>query len=148
MTMTDNALVIGASGFLGSHVCKQLVAQGRQVRVMLRPSSGTRALEGLPFEICYGDVHDQPAMTEAMTGCSSVFYGVMDTRAWLRDPAPLYRTNVEGLRNPLAMACSWRNYPLDNRKAREELGWEPRPLEDSIRAAVAFYKAQYRLSRG
>mgnify|MGYP003694614405 CR=1 FL=1 len=36
-----------------------------------------------------------------MAGCDDVFYCVVDTRAWLRDPAPLFRTNVEGLRHVL-----------------------------------------------
>ncbi|EUA43337.1 NAD dependent epimerase/dehydratase family protein [Mycobacterium xenopi 3993] len=33
-----------------------------------------------------------------------MYYCVVDTRAWLRDPAPLFRTNVEGLRNVLDVA--------------------------------------------
>ena len=39
-----------------------------------------------------------------MAGCGDVFYCVVDTRAWLRDPAPLFRTNVEGLRHVLDAA--------------------------------------------
>jgi len=35
-----------------------------------------------------------------------VYYCVVDTRAELRDPAPLFRTNVEGLRNVLEVAAS------------------------------------------
>jgi dihydroflavonol-4-reductase len=41
---------------------------------------------------------------EAMRGCDQVYYCVVDTRAWLQDPAPLFRTNVEGLRNVLDVA--------------------------------------------
>ena len=33
-----------------------------------------------------------------------MYYCVVDTRAWLRDPSPLFRTNVEGLRNVLDVA--------------------------------------------
>jgi dihydroflavonol-4-reductase len=39
-----------------------------------------------------------------MTDCSSVFYCIVDTRAWLRDSAPLYRTNVEGSRLVMEVA--------------------------------------------
>ncbi|MGI9126099.1 MAG: NAD-dependent epimerase/dehydratase family protein, partial [Mycobacterium sp.] len=42
----------------------------------------------------------------AMTGCDDVYYCVVDTRAWLSDPAPLYRTNVDGTRNVLDVACA------------------------------------------
>jgi dihydroflavonol-4-reductase len=39
-----------------------------------------------------------------MTGCDVVYYCVVDARMWLRDPAPLFRTNVEGLRHVLDAA--------------------------------------------
>ena len=45
----------------------------------------------------------EPAMV-CMADCDDVFYCVVDTRAWLRDPAPLFRTNVEGLRHVLDAA--------------------------------------------
>jgi dihydroflavonol-4-reductase len=37
-------LVIGASGFLGSHVTRQLVEQGDTIRVLLRRTSSTVAI--------------------------------------------------------------------------------------------------------
>lgn len=97
-------LVIGASGFLGSHVTRQLVEAGHDVRVMLRGTSDTRGIDDLAVERCYGDVFDDAALAAAMTGCDVVFYCVVDARMWLRQPAPLYRTNVEGLRHVLDAA--------------------------------------------
>lgn len=96
--------MIGASGFLGSHVTRQLVAAGADVRVMLRRTSSTKGIDDLPVERCYGDVFDDPALREAMTGCDVVYYCVVDARMWLRDPAPLFRTNVDGLRHVLDAA--------------------------------------------
>ncbi|REJ68570.1 MAG: NAD-dependent epimerase/dehydratase family protein, partial [Proteobacteria bacterium] len=52
------ALVMGANGFMGSHITRLLVAQGRQVRAMVRPTSDLSALQGLDIEICYGDISD------------------------------------------------------------------------------------------
>ena len=97
-------LVIGASGFLGSHVTRQLVATGADVRVMLRRTSSTMGIDDLPVERCSGDVFDDGALRAAMTGCDVVYYCVVDARMWLRDPAPLFRTNVEGLRHVLDAA--------------------------------------------
>jgi dihydroflavonol-4-reductase len=94
-------LVIGASGFLGSHVTRRLVADGEAVRVMLRMSSSTKAIDDLDVERCYGDVFDDAALRAAMAGCDVVYYCVVDARMWLRDPAPLFRTNVDGLRHVL-----------------------------------------------
>ncbi|OBF18799.1 NAD-dependent epimerase/dehydratase family protein [Mycobacterium kubicae] len=97
-------LVIGASGFLGSHVTRQLVAAGEDVRVMIRKTSSTKGFEDLPVERCYGDIFDDAALRNAMAGCDVVYYCVVDARMWLRDPAPLFATNVEGLRHVLDAA--------------------------------------------
>jgi dihydroflavonol-4-reductase len=99
-------LVIGASGFLGSHVTRELAATGADVRVMLRRSSSTKGIDDLAVERCYGDVFDDDALRAAMSGCDVVYYCVVDARMWLRDPAPLFRTNVEGLRHVLDAALA------------------------------------------
>ena len=97
-------LVLGASGFLGSHVTKKLCAQGRDVRILVRSSSNTAATDHLKLERCCADVLDIDSLRQAFEGCSSVFYCVVDTRAWLQDPAPLYAVNVDGLRNAMDIA--------------------------------------------
>ena len=94
----SKTLVMGASGFLGSHVVQELVAAGRDVRIMVRATSDTRVTDQLDIERVIGDITDREAIATALAGCDSVFYCIVDTRAWLRDPAPLYQTNVEGLR--------------------------------------------------
>ncbi|MEV6335316.1 NAD-dependent epimerase/dehydratase family protein [Nocardia vinacea] len=99
-------LVIGASGFLGSHVTRRLATDGANVRVMLRPTSSTLGIDDLDVERVYGDVFDDTALRSAMKGCDVVYYCVVDARMWLRDPAPLFRTNVEGLRHVLDAAAA------------------------------------------
>lgn len=97
-------LVIGANGFLGSHVTRQLVAAGAEVRAMVRPMANTRGIDDLGITRFHGDVFDTATVREAMDGCDDVYYCVVDTRAWLQDPSQLFRTNVEGLRNVLDVA--------------------------------------------
>jgi dihydroflavonol-4-reductase len=99
-------LVIGASGFVGSHVTRQLVERGDDVRVLLRRTSSTQGIDDLDVERHYGDVFDEDVLRTAMAGCDVVFYCVVDARAWLRDPAPLFATNVEGLRHVLDVAVA------------------------------------------
>ncbi len=99
-------LVAGASGFVGSHTAKQLVAAGRKVRVLLRKTSSTSNLDGLDVEICYGDVLDVDSLRQAMHGCSSVFYCVVDTRSHLTDSTPLFRNNVDGAVNAMEAALA------------------------------------------
>ncbi|MGV0814112.1 NAD-dependent epimerase/dehydratase family protein [Mycolicibacterium boenickei] len=97
-------LVMGASGNVGACVTRQLVERGDDVRVLLRRSSSTKGIDGLDVERCYGDIFDTQAVAAAMTDRDVVFYCVVDTRAHLADPAPLFTTNVEGLRNVLDVA--------------------------------------------
>ncbi len=105
-------LVAGASGFMGSHTAKQLLAQGRQVRILVRKSSNIEALQGLDIDVYYGDVSNPESLRQAMTGCESVFYSVLDPRFWLTDPTPLYRCNVDGLVNAMdaALACNLQKF--------------------------------------
>ncbi|WP_421844877.1 NAD-dependent epimerase/dehydratase family protein [Mycobacterium sp.] len=103
--MSTPKLVVGANGFLGSHVTRQLVAAGAEVRAMVRPTADTRSIDDLDVTRFHGDIFDTETLREAMSGCDDVYYCVVDARAWLRDPAPLFRTNVEGLRNVLDVAA-------------------------------------------
>ncbi|MDF2584238.1 MAG: NAD-dependent dehydratase, partial [Mycobacterium sp.] len=100
------ALVMGASGFLGSHVTRQLVQRGDDVRVLLRRSSDTRGIDDLEVDRRYGGLFDDQALREAMTGCDVIYYCVVDARMWLRDPAALFTTNVDGLRHVLDAASA------------------------------------------
>ena len=102
--MNAPKLVIGANGFLGSHVTRQLVATGADVRVMVREGANTRSIDDLDVTRFHGDVFDTATVRDAMRGCEQVYYCVVDTRAWLQDPAPLFHTNVEGLRSVLDVA--------------------------------------------
>lgn len=99
-------LVVGASGFLGSHLTQNLANSGALVKALIRPTSDKRGIEGCAADICYGDVRDKASLADAMKGCDTVYYCVVDTRAWLRDSTALYETNVEGLRNALDTALS------------------------------------------
>lgn len=69
----DNVCVIGGSGFVGSHLCRQLAARGCRVRVPTRDRERAKALILLPtVEVVEADVHDPAALARAVTGCDAV----------------------------------------------------------------------------
>jgi dihydroflavonol-4-reductase len=97
-------LVTGATGFLGSHVARQLVAAGHSVRVLVRSNSNVQSLDGLAVERVVGDLRDMISLDRAMKGVRRVFHVAADYRLWTQNPAEIYETNVEGTRRLLEVA--------------------------------------------
>jgi dihydroflavonol-4-reductase len=93
------ALVTGASGFVGAAVARALLAAGHQVRVLVRAQSSRRNLAGLAVEPVIGDLADVGALDAALQGCEALFHVAADYRLWAPDPQALYRSNVDGTRN-------------------------------------------------
>ena len=92
------AFVTGATGFLGSHVARVLADQGAHLRLLVRPTSNLKNLEGLKAETATGDLRDAASLEKAMSGCDTVFHVAADYRLWVRDPNEMYRSNVAGTR--------------------------------------------------
>jgi dihydroflavonol-4-reductase len=80
------------------------VAAGATVRVLARPGGDRRALEGARAEISDGDLLDPSSVQRAVAGVQTVYHVAADFRLWTRDPAALYRTNVDGTRTVLEAA--------------------------------------------
>jgi dihydroflavonol-4-reductase len=97
-------LVTGAAGFLGSHVARQLVARGDEVRVLLRASSTNRAIADLSLEYVTGDLRDPASLDRAVKGVKRVFHVAADYRLWAKRSREIYDSNVGGTRNILQAA--------------------------------------------
>jgi dihydroflavonol-4-reductase len=52
----------------------------------------------LKAETAIGDLRDSASLDKAMTGCDAVFHVAADYRLWVRDPAEMYKSNVDGTR--------------------------------------------------
>jgi dihydroflavonol-4-reductase len=98
------AFITGATGFLGTHVARVLAEQGAGLRLLVRPTSNLKNLEGLPAETAMGDLRDAASLEKAISGCEVVFHVAADYRLWVQDPAEMYRSNVEGTRAILEAA--------------------------------------------
>jgi dihydroflavonol-4-reductase len=75
-----------------------LAEQGAELRLLIRSSSNLKNLEGVKAETAIGDLRDPTSIERAMAGCEVVFHVAADYRLWVRDPAEMYRSNVDGTR--------------------------------------------------
>jgi nucleoside-diphosphate-sugar epimerase len=98
-------LVTGATGFLGEHLVRRLLAEGNAVRVLARAPEKARPLVELGAELVAGDVTDADAVREALRGVTTVYH--LAGKLFIPGvPESQYRrTHVEGTRTLLALCC-------------------------------------------
>ncbi len=70
--MDKKILVIGAAGFVGAPVAKQLLADGFAVRVLVRNADKARQLLGDKVEIVTGGFEDRTTLEKALANVSGV----------------------------------------------------------------------------
>lgn len=92
---------------MGAHVVRALLAEGRQVRCLVRRESRRDNLAGLNVEMAVGDVTDTASLNAAMAGVSTLYHCAADYRLWAKDPGELDRVNVGGTEKVLAAAAQF-----------------------------------------
>jgi len=98
------AFVTGATGFIGGNLVRALLADGYQVRALVRAESDPRNVAGLPIELASGDLDDTSRLAEQIAGCDVVFHVAAHYSLWVKDRDAIYRANVTGTKNLLAAA--------------------------------------------
>ncbi len=101
----DTVLVTGATGFIGSHICRLLVEQGYHVRAFHRPTSRMQLLESLPVEQVSGDLTRPDGLAAALAGTDYLIH----TAAVLsgnEKTGQMYTVNVEGTRSLMRAALT------------------------------------------
>ena len=88
--------VTGATGFIGASIVRELLHDGREVRVLVRSTSNLSNLKGLDVEIVTGDLLDADGLCRGLKGCDVLYHAAADYRLWTRNPDEMYRTNVGG----------------------------------------------------
>jgi dihydroflavonol-4-reductase len=97
-------LVIGGTGFIGSHVLERLAETGHRVRCLVRMTSDTRLAERAGAELVPGDVTDRESVRRATEGCDAVINLANIFEFWLRKMSDFRAVNVEGTRNVMEAA--------------------------------------------
>jgi dihydroflavonol-4-reductase len=98
------ALVTGATGFLGASVARELLERGRDVRLLVRPTSDLGNVAGLDAELVVGDLRDAAAVSNAVAGCDEVYHVAAEYTFWSACPTAIYESNVGGTVNVMK-AC-------------------------------------------
>jgi dihydroflavonol-4-reductase len=134
--------ITGATGFVGGHVARALAAQGADLRMLVRKSSDLGTIGGVAGETHVGDLAEPESLRPALAGCDAVVHVAADYRLWVRDPAAMYRANVDGTRELLRLAreagvkrfvytssVATMGFRADSRPTNEE---EPVGLRDMV----------------
>ncbi len=88
--------ITGATGFIGASIVRELLRDGREVRALVRKGSDTSNLAGLDLELWQGDLRDSAGLMQGLKGCDVLYHAAADYRLWTREPAEMYRINVDG----------------------------------------------------
>jgi UDP-glucose 4-epimerase len=93
-------LILGGGGFIGTHLCEALLAQGHIVRILDRPNLArfTPPLHSENVEWFDGDFVNRKDVDNAVSGCDIIYHLVSTTlpRSSNENPAYDVETNVIG----------------------------------------------------
>ncbi|MFO7322949.1 MAG: NAD-dependent epimerase/dehydratase family protein [Chloroflexota bacterium] len=99
-------LVTGATGFVGRHVVRRLLAEGRAVRCLLPASRQQQLPWSQPVEIVTGTVLDDEALFRAVTGAHVIIH--LENAQWWGRPRDLERIELAGTQNLITAARAAR----------------------------------------
>ena len=103
--MSSPVLVTGGTGFIGRAIVERLLANGEHVKALARSETSASVLGELGAEPVSGDVLELAALASAMDGCDLVYHAAGANAFCVRDPSPMFETNVGGSRNVVRAAA-------------------------------------------
>ncbi len=93
------ALVTGANGFVGSHICEALIASGYEVKALVRKTSDLTNIKNLNVKLAYGDLNQPETLPDALQGVDFVINNAGLTKTL--DNSQFIQVNAIGTRNIL-----------------------------------------------
>ncbi|MGI9288082.1 MAG: NAD-dependent epimerase/dehydratase family protein [Pseudomonadales bacterium] len=102
-------LVTGGTGFVGSHVTRQLLGLGHAVQLLVRDEGKARSVYSQAgtsmLSLKRGDVTDAASVRSAIVGCDAVVHAAAATPIKGDDTAVLFKTNVDGVKHVIGTAA-------------------------------------------
>jgi dihydroflavonol-4-reductase len=94
-------LVTGGGGFIGSHLVRQLVEVGEEVRVLEERGAEVRHLPLDAIQLVRGDIRCEQEVRDAVRGCRQVYHLAANPNLWTRVRSDFDAVNNEGTRHVL-----------------------------------------------
>jgi nucleoside-diphosphate-sugar epimerase len=103
-TISQKALVTGATGFLGQHLCQQLQQQGWQVYALCRSvEKGKDLVKGI--HVVIGDILSPTKFENKLPdNIDAIFHTAASTNTWFKNNVMQTETNLAGTQNMLELA--------------------------------------------
>ena len=101
-----NVLVTGATGLVGSNLCKELVDKGYKVKAFVKTSSDKSFLDTLDIEYAYGDIRFLDDVSKAMKDIDIVFHCAGHVDILKTFDTEHASVNILGTKNALKAAVS------------------------------------------
>lgn len=119
MNRDEHVLITGGAGFIGSHLARALLADGRRVSVIDNLSTGLHAnvadLEADPnFRLYVDTITDVPLMQKLMLDCGTVYHlaSAVGVKLIMEQPVATIDTIYQGTEVVLRLARRYRNRVL------------------------------------
>jgi dihydroflavonol-4-reductase len=140
-------LVVGATGFIGGALLRELVSEGREVRALARSDDSARKISELGAEPVQADVLDLPSLRAAMQGCELVFHAGGLNSLCPEDPNRLFEINVEGSANVVVAAAGTRVSRVVYTSSAATLGEEKGSVGDENTSHRGSFLSSYEHSK-
>jgi len=102
--MMESALVTGATGFIGRHLVRRLMADRVPLRVLVRNPDVLDDRVRRHTDVVQADIRDRVRLREATEGMHTVFHLAACARAWSRDRREFHAVNVDAVESLLEAA--------------------------------------------
>ena len=106
MSSSPHALVAGATGFTGGHLCRHLLQAGYRVTALVRPGKDVSTLRSSGVRIAEGDLRDEAALPRAVKDIDVVYHIAAAFRDAALPDDEFFQVNVGGTGNIITAAAS------------------------------------------
>jgi len=112
-------LITGGAGFIGSHLCRRLLADGLQVAVIDNLSTGSldnvaAFHQNTAFSFIEGDIRNAKLLDQLIENCDQVYHlaAAVGVRLIADDPVHTIETNIAGTQQVLESAARHKSRTL------------------------------------